>query len=125
MVAQGLKVEGIPEATRAFDKVSAGIQDLSKAHKAEADMLLHDVQAATRRKSGDLIAGWETDGIATAAKFINQVVYAGVQEFGWAEHGIEPTGAITKAFESNATQTEAIYGDAIGDIARAAGFDVK
>lgn len=125
MVAKGLKVEGIPEVTRAFDRVASGVQDLSEAHKAEADMLLPDVQSATRKASGDLAGGWQTDGIATQAKFINEVVYAGVQEWGWANHNIEPTHAINQAFESNASKTEALYGDAIGRIGAAAGFDIK
>lgn len=124
MVAK-LKVEGIPEVTRAFDKVDNAIQDLSEAHKAEANMLLPDVQSATRRKSGDLVAGWQTDGIATEAKFSNDVVYAGVQEFGWGDHNIEPTHAITQAFERNSEQTEAVYGKAIGDIGKRAGFHTK
>jgi hypothetical protein len=125
VVAQGLKVEGVPEAVRAFDKVASGAQDMSEAHKAEADMLLPDVESATRKLSGDLAAGWQTDGIAQEAKFINDVVYAGVQEWGWSTHNIEPTHAIIRAFESNASKTEALYGDAIARIGAAAGFDIK
>jgi hypothetical protein len=125
MAASNLKVEGIPEVTRAFDKVNHGIKDLSEAHRAEADMLLPSVQSATRKLSGDLVAGWETDGIATEARFSNPVVYAPIQEFGWSEHNIEPTGAIAQAFESSQDRTGALYGDAIEGIARAAGFDTK
>lgn len=124
MVAK-VKVEGVSEVVRAFDKVDNALRDMSEAHKAEADMLLPDVLSATRRQSGDLVAGWQTDGIATQAKFINEVVYAGVQEFGWAQHGIEPTGAIVQAFEKNSQQTEAVYGDAIRAIGDKAGFNVK
>ena len=125
MVAK-LKVDGIPEVTHALEKVGAGVSDLSQAHKAEADMLLPDVQSATRRgASGDLLAGWQTDGIATEAKFINDVVYAGVQEWGWSEHNIEPTHAIIQAFERNSKQTEALYGDAIAKLGESAGFDTK
>jgi hypothetical protein len=120
-----VKVEGEAEVLRAFDKVDHAIRDLSEAHRAEANMLLPDVLSATRRKSGDLVAGWQTDGIATQAKFINEVVYAGVQEFGWAAHNIDPTGAITQAFERNSQQTEAVYADAIGRIGDKAGFNVK
>ena len=124
MVAK-LKVEGVPEVTHAFDKVQSQIEDLSEAHKAEAEMLLPDVLSATRRKSGDLASGWQTDGIATEAKFSNDVVYAGVQEFGWSEHNIEPTNAISNAFERNAERTEAIYSDAIGRIGSKAGFNIE
>jgi hypothetical protein len=125
MPAKNLKVEGGPEAKRAFDKVSHGVEDLSKAHKAEAEMLLPDVRAATRHQSGDLAGNWQTDGIANEARFVNTLVYAPIQEFGWAAHGIEPTNAIQQAFERNASETEALYGDAIRDIAGAAGFDTK
>jgi hypothetical protein len=124
MVAK-MKVEGVPEVTRAFNKVQDSIEDLSEAHRAEAEMLLPDVLSATRRKSGDLASGWQTDGIATEAQFSNDVVYAGVQEFGWSEHNIEPTNAISNAFERNAERTEAIYSDAIGKIGSKAGFNVE
>ena len=124
MVAK-IKVEGGPEAQRAFDKVSNSVSDLHEAHKAEADMLLPDVLSATRRLSGDMVAGWQTDGIATEARFSNDVVYAPMQEFGWADHNIEPTNAIAQAFERNSQQTEQVYGDAVRAIAERAGFDTK
>lgn len=123
MVAK-IKVDST-EVIKAFNKVDHKIADLSDAHKAEADMLLPSVLSATRRKSGDLVAGWETDGIATEARFSNLVVYAGVQEFGWPDHNIAPTGAIARAFEHNQKETERVYGDAIGRIGESAGFHVK
>ena len=124
MVAK-MKVEGVPEAVRAFSKVEDAVKDLSDAHKAEAEMLLPDVLSATRKKSGALASGWQTDGIATEAKFSNDVVYAGVQEYGWSEHNIEPTNAISQAFASNTERTEKVYSDAIERIGKAAGFDTK
>jgi len=125
MPAKGLKVEGVPEVTRAFDKVNSAIQDMSEAHRAEANMLLPDVRSATRKGSGNLAAGWQTEGAATEAHFLNEVVYAGVQEWGWEQHNIAPTHAILQAFESNDDKTEALYADAIGAIAGKAGFDIK
>lgn len=121
MVAK-VKVDGVPEVTRALQKVADQVADLSETHKAEAEMLLPDVSRATRRLSGDLAGGWQTDGIATEARFSNDIVYAGVQEFGWAEHNIEPTNAIAQAFEGNASKTETLYADAIGRIGDGAGF---
>jgi len=110
---------------RALGSVESKVRNLSEAHKAEAEMLLPDVQSATRRASGDLAGGWQTDGIATEAKFTNDIVYAGVQEWGWPDHNISPTHAILQAFESNASKTEALYGDAIAKIGDGAGFNVK
>jgi len=124
MVAR-MKVEGVPETVRAFDKVEDKVKDLSDAHRAEAEMLLPDVLSRTRRKSGTLASGWQTDGIATEAKFSNDVVYAGVQEYGWSEHNIEPTNAISQAFASNTERTEKVYSDAIERIGKSAGFDTK
>jgi hypothetical protein len=122
---KGIKVTGIPEAEKAFNQVKHNVEDLSKVHKAAAEMLLPDVQTATRHKTGALAAGWRADAIATEAQFINDVVYAGVQEFGWSDRNIEPTYAITQSFEANEKRTEALYADGIGDIARDAGFDTK
>ena len=120
-----MKVEGIPEVTRAFNKVENKLEDLSKAHAAEAEMLLPDVRSATRNQSGTLVAGWQTDSTSTEAKFLNDVVYAGVQEFGWAEHNIEPTLAVEKAFESNTERTKETYAEAIRDIGESAGFNTN
>jgi hypothetical protein len=124
MVAK-ITIEGVPEVTHAFDKVASSVQDLSEAHKAEADMLLPDVLSATRKLSGDLAAGWQTDGIATQAVFSNDVIYAPIQEFGWSDHNIEPTAAIAQAFEGNQENTGALYGDAIRAIGDRAGFHTE
>jgi len=124
MVAQ-MKIEGVPEVTRAFSKVEDEVRDMSEAHRAEAEMLLPDVLSKTRKKSGELASGWQTDGIATEAKFSNDVVYAGVQEYGWSDHNIDPTNAISQAFASNTERTEKVYSDAIERIGKAAGFDTK
>ena len=124
MVAR-MKVEGVPETVRAFSKVEDAVKDLSEAHKAEAEMLLPDVLSGTRRKSGTLASGYKAEGAPTQAKFVNDVVYAGVQEFGWSEHNIEPTHAIAQAFASNTERTEKVYNDAIERIAKSAGFDTQ
>ena len=52
------------------------------------------------------------------AQFLNDVEYAGVQEFGWPDHNIDPTNAIADAFAGNTDRTEALYGDAIATIGR-------
>jgi len=124
MVAK-MKVEGVPEVTRAFNKVEDAVRDLTEAHEAEAQMLLPDVLSGTRKKSGTLASGYRAEGAPTQAKFVNDVVYAGVQEFGWADHNIEPTNAIAQAFASNTERTEKVYNDAIERIAKSAGFDTK
>ena len=120
-----MKVEGVPEVTRALDEVSEKVSDLSETHRAEADMLLPDIIQATRHASGNLASGWGTDSTATEAQFINDVEYAGVQEWGWSDHNIEPTHAINTAFEKNASQTEALYADAIAGIGDRADFVTK
>jgi hypothetical protein len=125
MASKGMKVEGAAEASRAFNRVDDKLQDLSKAHKAEAEMLLPDVLSATRFDSGTLRAGWRTDGEAEQAHFLNDVEYAGIQEFGWAEHNIDPTNAIANAFAGNTERTEAVYAEAIRDIAEQTGFDTN
>jgi hypothetical protein len=124
MVAK-IKIEGVPETVRAFNNVEEKVKDLSDAHKAEADMLLPDVLSKTRRKTGTLAAGWETDGLPEQAQFINNVVYAGVQEYGWSAHNIEPTNAVSQAFASSEERTKAVYADAVERIGQSAGFDTK
>jgi hypothetical protein len=125
MAKRGMKVEGVKEAERAFDKVEDKVADLSKAHKAEVDMLLSDVRSATRQDTGTLVSGWHTESMATEGHFLNDVPYAGVQEYGWAEHNIEPTNAIASAFENNVGNTETVYADAIREIGESAGFNTK
>jgi len=125
MANKGIKVEGQAEAIRAINQVSDGAQDLTEAHKAEAEMLLPDVRSKTRVDTGTLESGWQTDSMATEARFINAVEYAGVQEFGWSDHNIEPTHAIYQAFESNEQRTEELYAKHIAGLGTKAGFEVK
>lgn len=120
-----IEVKGAQQIEAAFSEVSRGIHDMSEAHRTEADMLLQDVERLTRRKSGTLAAGWEPVGTAEAAQFINRISYAGVQEFGYAPHNIEPTLAVEQAFENNTTRTEQVYNDAIERIAGKANIATK
>ena len=112
-----MTVKGQDEVRRAFADVSRDVSDLSDAHKAEADMLLSMVVDETRKDRGNLAAGWQTDSTATTAQFINSEEYAGVQEWGWANHNIEPTHAILASFEAQQSETEALYATAIEGIA--------
>jgi len=112
---KGMQVKGVPEVVRAFEKMDNEVSDLSKAHKDAAQLLLPDIVNATRRNTGRLAGGWGTDSTATTAKFINDEEYAGVQEWGWSAHNIDPTHAIVTAFEKNASETEALYAEAIRD----------
>jgi hypothetical protein len=120
-----LKVEGIPEVTRAFDRVSSGVADMTDTHRAEAEMLLPEVSARTRHDTGNLAAAWEPTGEPDRANFLNAMEYAGVQEFGWSGHNIEPTLAVQNAFDSNESQTEKLYGDAIAKLGDKAGFEIR
>jgi hypothetical protein len=120
-----LEVKGTQQVESALKEVAARSKDLSEAHSAEASMLLGDVQKFTRYDTGALQAGWEPEGTPGAAQFTNRVSYAGVQEFGWAQHNIEPSLAVEKAFNSNTSRTEQIYADAIADIARKANIEVR
>jgi hypothetical protein len=120
-----MKVEGIPEVTRAFDKVSDSVGDMTEAHRAEADMLLSEVQSRTRKDTGQLAASWGPNSEPELAQFVNSEDYAGVQEFGWSARNIDPTNAVTGAFEANESATEKVYGDAIAEIGKRAGFEVR
>ena len=119
----GVKVEGASEVKRAFDKVATNVSDLQEGHQKEADALLSDVVNATRSDSGRLRSAWGTDATAKDARFINDEEYEGVQEWGWDQHNIEPTHAIVDAWERNTNTTEAIYAEAIRDIAERANID--
>lgn len=120
-----LKVEGTQQVEAAFSEVSKGLRDMSKAHQAEGDMLIGDVRSLTRFDTGDLAAGWEPKGVADSAQFTNRVSYAGIQEFGWSAHNIEPTLAVERAFDANQSRTEQIYNDHIAQLARKANIETR
>jgi hypothetical protein len=124
-MANKIQVTGKESVIRAFDNVARDIDDLSDAHRAEADMLLPDVQSATRKDTGSLASAWRPDSIATEAQFVNDLPYAGVQEYGWSERNIEPTLAVQQAFESNEKRTEEVYADHIARAGSKAGFDAS
>jgi quinol monooxygenase YgiN len=125
MQKKGLTVKGVPEVTRALDKVDRGVSNLQEAHREAASSMLPDIVNATRNDTGTLAAGWQADSTDKEAQFINEEEYAGVQEWGWQDHNIEPTHAILEAFEKNAKETEELYSEHIARIGERANFAVK
>lgn len=82
-----VEVEGIPQNQRALKE--SGDVDVEKAGTEAARNLIPYLQAETRTgETGRLRGGWE----AEQSSFINEVDYAGYQEFGTSS--VDPMGAI-------------------------------
>jgi hypothetical protein len=111
------EVSGISETVAAFDAVANF--DVEKAENEAGQAILEDVKSRTRSSTGRLAGGYEVkDG-----KFINEVEYAGFQEFG--TQWIEPTRAISAAWESSKDKVEGIFEKGIEDAGRKAGLDAE
>jgi hypothetical protein len=121
VVKSTLKVEGKPEVIRAFKNVADDLKDMTSANQEVATMLLPDVRAGTRYKSGDLRNAWEAGSDAERAKFTNPLQYAIPQEFG-SKRGVEPTLAVQGAFEAKGEEVNAKYERTIRDSGERAGL---
>lgn len=91
-MTQKLSVLNVAENQRALKK--AGELDTKRAGTEAAKALLPFVKDATRSETGALRSGWIAD-----EGFVNEVSYAGYQEYGTMF--VEPMNAIGSALEAH------------------------
>ena len=113
-----LEVEGEAEVLAAFNQFSDSVDDLTDVNSKVGQSLLGPIRTNTRRATGQLAQSWEATGEPLAAQFSNVEKYAVVQEFGGSQ--IEPTLAVSRAFEDNQDAVIGTYSDGIKDRAKRA-----
>ena len=118
-----LEVKNAKEVQRALDKFAHAADDLKDVNADVGTLLLGDIKANTRRRTGELAASWETSAEPMQAEFSNPQSYAVVQEFGGVQ--IEPTNAVASAYEANQNGIAEAYGSGLAKRAERIGFDTK
>lgn len=115
-----LRIEGVPEAQRAFASVAkqATPEALSVA---AAEAIIPDVAGFSRRDSGAMAEGWEIVGDGDVAYFMNSQDYWTYQEFG--TESIEPMRAIPRAWDANEEAVLAATGEVVIEAGKDAGFE--
>lgn len=100
-----------------FARTMAGfaddVRDLGDAHAAAGAAVLTAAQGRVRRRTGALAASLAVRVDAAGPTIGTAIVYAGVQEFGWARRNITPSLALTSSLDDSADRVESIYAGAV------------
>ena len=120
-----VKIDGVREVQRAMSKVGAEAADLKVAHMRVSSLLIPGITARTPRRSGNLAAGWKPGATKGRARITNSERYAGVIEYGWPEHNIEPARMIRDEVGASHREILEAYEQELARLAASAGFDVK
>jgi len=104
-----VEVVGAAQYARTLRAFGDELQSLTTAHHAAGAAVQTLARGRARRRSGRLAASFTVAVADTAVTIGSPVVYAGVQEYGWARRGITPSRALTSALEDSAGRVEQVY----------------
>lgn len=115
-------VSGADTVARGLDTVAARLADLSPAYAELAEGMDSVAEALTPVESGALVGSLQAVVDTQGLTYGSDLVYAGVQSYGWPAHGIEPHG-FAQAAEQLAEDEGARYAeDLLTETARRAGL---
>lgn len=112
-MAGGVELVGGATFARTLRAFGDDVQHLDVAHAAAGAEVLRLVQGRARRRTGALAASFGADVDRAGVRIGSALVYAGVQEYGWARHRITPSLALTSSLEDAAPAVENVYTDAV------------
>lgn len=119
---QAVRVEGIEEAQKAYQKFGEKFEkDRAKTAVDAGEALIPDIERRTRRDTGALMSGWEVEEFDKGAQFLNNMDYWTFQEFGTED--IEPMRAIMGAWEANPDSAVEVYDKSLIKAGEDAGFE--
>jgi len=108
-----VEVLGAAEFARTMHQFADDVRNLTAAHTAAGGEVLRLVHGRARRRSGALAASFAAAVADDGVTVSSPLVYAGVQEFGWARHRITPSRALTSSLDDAAPAVETIYTRAV------------
>jgi hypothetical protein len=111
-----VQVLGAPELRRALRGMRDELRDLSRLHKTVAEIVRAQMANMAPRDSGQLAASLRASGTRKSATVKSTLIYAPVQHYGWAAHGISPTLFGDRAREASLGAVDAAYRSGIDDI---------
>jgi hypothetical protein len=86
---------------------------LTAAHTAAGSEVARLASARARRRTGALASSFAVAVTDAGPEIGSPLVYAGVQEFGWARHRITPSYALTSALGDSAPAVTDVYHAAV------------
>lgn len=119
-----IEVKGVREVQAAMRGLEVDAKDLSAAHKAVVTKLVPGIALRSPRRSGRLASSWRAAATKTRGKLTSTAPYAGVIEYGWAAHGIEPARMVRETIEGSTDEILATYADELAKLAEKQGFRV-
>jgi phage gpG-like protein len=115
-VTTTITVRGADTLARTARAAARDLADLRAVNAAVARRIA--AAANPPRRSGRLAASITPSSTATEAVVSSGLVYAPVQEYGWAAHGIEGRHFLQTAFDTQRAATVGAYDDAVNDAVR-------
>lgn len=109
MTGGTVELVGGAQFARTMHALARELADLHAAHEQAGAEVAKLAAGRARRKTGALAASFGPAVTAGGVQITSPLVYAGVQEFGWAAHGITPSRALTSALDDSAPAVERIY----------------
>jgi hypothetical protein len=111
-----VEVKGADTLARTLGTAADAVTHLAAAHQAAGAAVIGKTRPRTRRRSGALSASWSTRVQVDGVEVGSGLRYAGVQEYGWAAHGITPSRALTNGLGDATDDVERIYFDAVDTV---------
>jgi len=125
MTRSVFQVYGAEEVAGRFARLGFQASDLRGAFKTIGDEIVKDARSEAPKRSGRL-AGNIRAGLgktrATVSAGSGSLLYAGVQEYGWRGHGIEPQPYLRPAADENAERAARILVAEMNRLIRSAGL---
>lgn len=113
MTGGTVELVGGEQFARTMHTLADDLQRLDAAHRAAGAEVAAAAAGRARRRTGALAASFGPTVAAGGVTISSPLRYAGVQEFGWAAHGITPSLALTSALADSAPAVESIYSAAV------------
>lgn len=120
-----VRVEGVREVQTALKRLEVSSRDLSGAHRQVVSGLLPGIAIRTPRRTGRLASSWGAGATKTRGKITSSAPYAGVIEYGWSAHSIEPARMVRDTIEGAQRDIVKGYERELERLGRSANFDVR
>lgn len=120
-MADGVNVTGLREAVRGLEKLGVDVADLKDVMQRVGGVVRDEAATLAPRRSGklaDSIRASRTKGKAIIRAGGRAVPYAGVINYGWPAHNIEPAGFMEKALANRQQAALTTLADGLRDLIR-------
>ena len=112
-MATEIKIEGLPELSRALGGLSGDLRDLSALNAKVGDDLAAEIGRLAPRDTGRLADSWRGSADASKAEASSDLNYAGCQEYGVPSHNIEGKHYAERGLDAAGPAIESTYDEGV------------